>query len=1038
VLAAVALAALLVLPVQAVAPRAGRDTSGYWQQGVRYTIRAALDEPSGVMVSAGRIVYRNNSPDTLRAFYVHLYLNAFRPASRWAESERREGIQRFGDLPDPYHAFERLGSVVAGGIPVVPTYLYAPDSTVAGFVLPKPLPPGDSLTVDLEWQSRLSVIPRRQGRQGRRFDFVQWYPKVVVYDRFGWETHPLYLAGEFYGEFATYDVALDLPADQVAGATGVAVEGDPGWAAAVATPSTPVTLQSDWYGSRPSAEDALAAWGPASAGRKRVRFYAEQVHDFALSLNPDYVYEEGRYGSTVLRTLYLPEDRTTWGGGLVIQRMARLMGWMDTLFGAYPWPQFTALHRVEGGGTEFPMVVMNGGPSEGLIFHEGGHEYLYGILGNNEWKDGWLDEGFTSFQSGWHSQAARREAPGARGRTAGARGGVATGAGRASGGAQMGILAMDLDGWSQPLSLPAELYADFSVYNQMVYAKGALFFEMLRYVVGEDALRRGLRQYYARWQLRHVDEHALREALEAASAQDLSWFFAEWLHGTPLVDYALRDVRRQRTADGWRTRIEIERLGDGVMPVDIAVPVGDSVLVVRASGRTAREVVEVVTATRPGRVELDPARQTMDWNYLNNLEGPRRLFGRTMAVGRREMRFGWSAAEPARRDRLVVNWLPVGWFTSVGGVTLGFQTRSNYLGRFELNTAQFSWPTGLANDSAAGKTGRFRPDWYASARNPVRFRTPRTQTELATWWLEGRTGGRVAVERDDRPHFDSPIRLQGGANFEVMAVTDARYLDRRRWDDVNTAEFTAWAARSVAEQSAAAQGPMATSTSRLELVVGQAFWPQMRYVNTVDPVVLPIPRDLRGATYARGSLAAQRTGRAGAVDFRVRAVAAGTLGGTAVPAQRRVFIGGADPYASFEDPFLRSRGALFSRDAVHYQAAGGLGLRGFSPLASATWGVAVNGEAAWRVVERPARRAFASISLAAFVDAALLDRAALGRNAALDAGVGLRASHRIGATRFVTRVDLPLVVSRPAVAAAGAAGDGVFKFRWVWSLEEAF
>jgi hypothetical protein len=76
--------------------------------------------------------------------------------------------------------------------------------------------------------------------------------------------------------------------------------------------------------------------------------------------------------------------------------------------------------------------------------------------------------------------------------------------------------------------------------------------------------------------------------------------------------------------------------------------------------------------------------------------------------------------------------------------------------------------------------------------------------------------------------------------------------------------------------------------------------------------------------------------------------------------------------------------------------------------------------------------------VAGFVDAALLDRAALGRAAAADAGVGVRAAHRIGPTRFVTRVDLPVLVSRPAAAVAGAAGDGAFKFRWVWSFEEAF
>jgi hypothetical protein len=247
-----------------------------------------------------------------------------------------------------------------------------------------------------------------------------------------------------------------------------------------------------------------------------------------------------------------------------------------------------------------------------------------------------------------------------------------------------------------------------------------------------------------------------------------------------------------------------------------------------------------------------------------------------------------------------------------------------------------------------------------------------------------------------------------------MAVTGARYLDRRRWNDVNTAELTAWGARSVTERGAS------VSTSRLELTIGQSF----------DSAV--------GPTYARGSLTAQRTARAGAFDLRFRTVAAGTLGGTSVPAQRRIFLGGADPHAAFANPFLRSRGALLSRDAVHYQASGGLGLRGYSPAASATWGVALNAEAALRVVERPIRRAFSSVSLAAFVDAALLDRAAIGRSVALDAGVGLRAAHRIGPTRFVTRVDFPVLVSRPSAALAGAAGDGVFKFRWVWSLEEAF
>ncbi len=154
-----ALLAALVLQAPAAPPPRG-DTAGYWQQDVRYTVRAALDEPSGELVAAGRVVYLNHSPDTLRAFYFHLYLTAFRPGSRWAESERREGIRRFGYLPDPYNGFERLGAVRADGVPVRPEYPFAPDSTIVGFPLPRPLPPGDSVVVDVEWTSRLSAIPR--------------------------------------------------------------------------------------------------------------------------------------------------------------------------------------------------------------------------------------------------------------------------------------------------------------------------------------------------------------------------------------------------------------------------------------------------------------------------------------------------------------------------------------------------------------------------------------------------------------------------------------------------------------------------------------------------------------------------------------------------------------------------------------------------------------------------------------------------------------------------------------------------------------
>src|SRR3989441_717256 len=377
------------------------DTSAYWQQQVAYQITASLDEPSGVLTGHARISYVNRSPDTLRDFYVHQYLNAFRPGSRWAAADSTEQRERFQHMKDPDFAFERITSATVMGAALRPDYPYALDSTIAHWALPRSLVPGDSLAVEIDWQARPSTLPRRQGRQGRRFDFAQWYPKVVVYDRYGWEDHPLYPAGEFYGEFATYDVALDLPEDQVIGATGVLVEGDPGWERVKVDPNLRIDYQRDWY----HAPLATHTCGELLKGRKCVRFHAEQVHHFAFSLNPRYVYEEGRYRDVVVRALYLPEDRETWGHGIAVRNTVLALAWLDSLYGSFAWPQLTNVHRIEGGGTEFPMMVMDGSAGLGLIVHEVGHNYTMGILANNEWREGWLDEGFTSFQTGWFFEA---------------------------------------------------------------------------------------------------------------------------------------------------------------------------------------------------------------------------------------------------------------------------------------------------------------------------------------------------------------------------------------------------------------------------------------------------------------------------------------------------------------------------------------------------------------------------------------------------------------------------------------------------------
>ncbi len=431
------------------------------------------------------------------------------------------------------------------------------------------------------------------------------------------------------------------------------MEGDPGWEKAKADPALRIDYQRDWYHAPRSTQCPAVA-----AGRKCVRFRAEQVHHFAFSLNPDYIYEQGRYGEAVVRVLYQPGDRATWGQGKAVQNTVVALAWLDSLFGKYQWPQLTNVHRIEGGGTEFPMMIMDGSASIGLIVHETGHQYVMGQLANNEWREGWLDEGFSDFQEGWFFEAH--------------------GGPPAYEGLEPGILWLDLERWSEPVSTVSEHFRDFLIYQEMVYAKAQLFHEQLRYVVGDDTMRRILREYFSRWKLKHVDEEAFRRVAEDVSHQDLKWLFGEWLHATPLIDYRLRRVERHRLSDGrWRTVVTVERKADGRMPVEI----GDrDTIYARATGEPTTERIEFTSARKPGRLILDPRGRTHDYDMLNNRE-KRWFFG---GRGAGQLRLDDPTRETARRDKLVTALLPIAWSNDFGGATLALRTRTNYLGRYDL------------------------------------------------------------------------------------------------------------------------------------------------------------------------------------------------------------------------------------------------------------------------------------------------------------------------------------------------------------------
>jgi len=584
---------LLALAAAAHTPTAAAPDTGYFQQGVDYRIEARLDEATHVLHGRARLRYVNRSRSTLDRLYLHQHLNAFRPNSAWARRELELGERRFTDLgPDDY-AYERFTSVRAGGRPVAVTYPGAPDSTVAMIALPRPLAPGDSVTVMMDWDARLSTLPRRQGRKDRHYDFAQWYPRIAVYDRGGWEQHALMPQGEFYGEFGRYDVTLDLAADQAIGTTGVVVEGEPGW-----TPGP----ERNAYPGRAAEPLGLLA-GAAEAGRKRVRIRADSVHHFAWSVDPTYQHDVVLRSETndlaeqrnlpTLHVLYLPAD-TGWGGSVVSRRTYEAVRWLGGMFGPYPWPQLTVVHRIEGGGTEFPMLIMNGGNGEGLVVHETAHQWVHGTFGSNEWKEGWLDEGFASFMTNWYWEEHGNPAVWDR---------------------SLAQLAdMERAGKTEPVGWEGARFSTPQVYSAMTYTKGSIVLRMLRDMLGQDVMRRVLRQYYAEHRLKHVTGRGFQRVAERVSGRDLGWFFAQWIDRTDKLDYAVGSVSTRQSGTAWETRVEVVRTGEAWMPVTLQV--GGHTRTLTSHAR--RQTVTMTSAERPAEVVLDPSSLLLDMDRSNN------------------------------------------------------------------------------------------------------------------------------------------------------------------------------------------------------------------------------------------------------------------------------------------------------------------------------------------------------------------------------------------------------------------------------------
>lgn len=602
-----------------------------------YEISARLDPKARAVEGRETLTWLNDSPDEIRELRFHLYMNAFRDEQSTFLREAR-GLRPV--KKDAFGSIEVKSLRIAGGADLTKAMRFlhpdddnAQDRTVMAVDLPEPVKPGRTISLDIDFYTKLPHVTERTGYHGSFYMVAQWFPKIGVWEKAGeryatrgqWNCHQFHANSEFYADYGRYAVAITVPANYVVGATGVMESRREDSAAKTAT----------------------------------YRFVQENVHDFAWTASPVFLrvermFEPGREVSAreladTARLFSIPESEARLQPVRMIlliqpehaaqidRHFAALrtgLKYFGLWYGKYPYETITVVDPPYGGGgaggMEYPTLITAGTSwirsdrqqePEAVIVHEFGHQYWYGMVGNNEFEEAWLDEGFTTYSTSkildW--VYGTWDAP-------------------------VRVAGMPVIRWLRPFEINWDAanrieylsdaktdsllrnaweYYSRASYGDNSYSRSAITLRTLENYLGQATMARIMRTYFERWRYRHPATTDFIKVANEVSGQDLRWFFDQFVYGSNVVDYKVGDVSSRETGDKtgqYESVVKIQRKGEAIFPVEIRVRFSDGRVANRKWDGQYRWVKYTFTEpTRVESVEIDPERKVLlDVNFANN------------------------------------------------------------------------------------------------------------------------------------------------------------------------------------------------------------------------------------------------------------------------------------------------------------------------------------------------------------------------------------------------------------------------------------
>lgn len=531
------------------------QSASYWQQHVDYKMDVTIDVKNYQYKGKQELVYTNNSADTLKRVYYHLFNNAFQPGSEMdarlhtikdpdgrmvvkkVVDEKEVKVSRIESLKPNEIGYLKISNFKQDGVDASAKTV----GTILIVDLAKPILPNSKTTFTLDFDGQVPVQIRRSGRnnsEGVELSMAQWYPKMAEFDFEGWHADP-YIAREFHGVWGDFDVNITIDKDYILGGTGY--------------------LQNPNEIGHGYQDEGVEVKIPKRTKNLTWHFVAPMVHDFTWAADRNYVHDVVKGPNDVaLHFLYKNNPKTAENWKKLEPMMVNVMDFYNKNIGNYPYKQYSFIQGGDG-GMEYAMctLILGNGTLEGIYgtaAHELAHSWFQHILASNESKHPWMDEGFTTYVE----NLATNELFGNK-------------VENPFKGNYAAYYKLVESGKEQPQTTHGDRYDENRPYSISSYVKGSIFLSQLGYVIGQDNLAKTIKRYYHDFKFKHPTPNDIKRSAERVSGANLDWYLVDWTETTNTIDYGIKDVKE----NGGSTSISLERIGRMPMPIDLTVEYTD-------------------------------------------------------------------------------------------------------------------------------------------------------------------------------------------------------------------------------------------------------------------------------------------------------------------------------------------------------------------------------------------------------------------------------------------------------------------------------